>query len=56
MPSCRRWAADAEFREKVLGPYRMTPITSSPADFKAFVENEAAMWKKIIEERKLQID
>ena len=48
--------ADAEFREKVLGPYRMTPITSSPADFKAFVQNEAAMWKKIIDERKLQID
>jgi tripartite-type tricarboxylate transporter receptor subunit TctC len=49
-------AADPEFREKLLGTYRMSPIVSSPADFKAFVENEAAMWKKIIEERKLQLD
>ncbi|MGE0037785.1 MAG: Bug family tripartite tricarboxylate transporter substrate binding protein [Xanthobacteraceae bacterium] len=49
-------AKDPDFRDKVLGRYRMTPIASSPAEFKAFVENEAAMWKKIIEERKLQID
>jgi tripartite-type tricarboxylate transporter receptor subunit TctC len=48
--------ADPDFRDNVLGRYRMTPIASSPADFKAFVESEAAMWKKIIEEGKLQID
>ena len=48
--------ADPDFRDNVLGRYRMTPIASSPADFKAFVESEAAMWKKIIEESKLQID
>ena len=49
-------AAEPEFREKVLGAYRMSPIASSPKDFAAFVRNEAAMWKKIIEERKLQLD
>jgi len=49
-------AADPEFHDKVLGRYHMTPIASSPADFKAFIQNEAAMWKKIIEEGKLQID
>jgi tripartite-type tricarboxylate transporter receptor subunit TctC len=47
-------AADPEFREKTLGIYHMTPIASSPADFAAFIRNEAAMWKKIIDERKLQ--
>ena len=40
-------AADSEFREKVLGPYQMSPIASSPAEFAAFVKNEAAMWKAI---------
>jgi tripartite-type tricarboxylate transporter receptor subunit TctC len=49
-------AAEPEFREKVLGAYRMSPIASSPKDFAAFVRSEAAMWKKIIEERKLQLD
>jgi tripartite-type tricarboxylate transporter receptor subunit TctC len=49
-------ATDPDFREKILGNYHMTPIASSQPAFKAFVENEAAMWKKIIEERKLQID
>ena len=49
-------AADSEFRDKVLGPYQMSPIASSPAEFTAFVKNEAAMWKAIIERAKLQID
>jgi tripartite-type tricarboxylate transporter receptor subunit TctC len=49
-------AADGEFREKVLGPYQMSPIAGSPAEFAAFVKNEAAMWKAIIEQAKLQID
>ena len=49
-------AADSEFRDKVLGPYQMSPIASSPAEFSAFVKNEAATWKAIIERAKLQID
>ncbi len=47
--------ADPEF-EKLLSTYRMTPIPASSAEFTAFVRNEAAMWKKVIEERKLQLD
>ena len=34
----------------------MSPIAGSPAEFAAFVRNEAAMWKAIIEQAKLQID
>jgi tripartite-type tricarboxylate transporter receptor subunit TctC len=49
-------AADPEFRDKVLGTLRMSPIASSPADFATFIRNEAATWKKFIEENKLQID
>ncbi len=49
-------SAEPEFREKVLGPFRMSPIASSSSEFAAFVREEAAMWKKIIDERKLQIE
>ena len=49
-------AAGGERREKVLGTYQMSPIAGSPAEFLAFDKNEAAMWKAIIEQAKLQID
>ena len=49
-------AGDPEFRDKVLGPYHMSAIASPPAEFAAFVKAEAAMWKAIIEQAKLQID
>jgi tripartite-type tricarboxylate transporter receptor subunit TctC len=49
-------AADSEFRETVLGPYQMSPIASSPNEFSAFIKHEAATWKAIIEQAKLQID
>ncbi len=52
----RAMATDSEFRDKVLGPYHMNPIASSPAEFAAFIKSEAAMWKAIIEQAKLQID
>jgi tripartite-type tricarboxylate transporter receptor subunit TctC len=49
-------AVDPEFREKVLAPYVMSPIASSPEEFAAFIRSEAATWKAIIEQAKLQID
>jgi tripartite-type tricarboxylate transporter receptor subunit TctC len=49
-------AGDPEFRDKVLAPYHMSAIASSPADFAAFIKKEFEMWKAIIEQAKLQID
>jgi tripartite-type tricarboxylate transporter receptor subunit TctC len=40
----------------VLAPYVMSPIASSPEEFAAFIRSEAATWKAIIEQAKLQID
>jgi tripartite-type tricarboxylate transporter receptor subunit TctC len=52
----QKMCAEKDFQEKVLAPYRMTPIASSTTNFAAFLRAEAAMWKAIIEQANLQID
>jgi len=52
----QRVLGDPAFREKILVPGLLEPITSSPEQFAQFVRVEAQRWGKVARDVKLSID
>jgi tripartite-type tricarboxylate transporter receptor subunit TctC len=52
----RRIMADPDYREKVLVPNTLEPITSSPEDYAASIRADTEKWGKVIHDAKLKIE
>jgi len=52
----QRILADPGFREKLLAPQMLEPMTGSPEQFAEFIRAEAVKWSKVVRDAKVKLE